>query len=621
MESETAKAAVEAALSQTNFSAYDWVIVGAYLLISVFIGLKVKKYATSMSTYVTAGRSLGTCLGIATMTGTELGLITVMYSAQKGFTGGFAAFHIATVAGIVTFVIGFTGFVVYRLRAMEVLTIPEFYEKRFGRNTRIVGGIMLAFGGILNMGLFLKVGSMFIVGITGMPQDGSALPAVMITLLTLVLIYTVLGGMLSVVLTDYIQFVVLSFGLLITCIIAISKLGWSNIFETVEKVMGQPGFDPTVEGAGFGVEYMVWMALIGMVSCAIWPTAVARALAADSPETVKKQYMWSSLSFLIRFLIPYFWGICALVYFKTQAPDLDELFLGDGENMNNLYAMPVFLGRILPVGLIGIISAAMIAAFMSTHDSYLLCWSSVITQDIVAPLMGDKITAKGRITMTRMIIVVIGLYILYWGLVYEGSEDIWDYMAVTGAIYFTGAVALLVGGLYWKGASSTGAMLALIAGCSAVLGLTPVQRSLRDILPGSVGSMPVTEIGKAHITVKDANFTPDSLVGGKLHIISNGEWQEVKVVSNSKSRIGVKPWGSKFTPKEGDEFSYYIGIPGTRVGLLTVAFTIIVFFAGSLAVPDRSPPSESGGDTSRQEPTGEDSAAETANTDEEGGDA
>ena len=58
------------------------------------------------------------------------------------------------------------------------------------------------------------------------------------------------------------------------------------------------------------------------------------------------------------------------------------------------------------------------------------------------------------------------------------KEDLWDYMAVTGAIYFTGAFALLVGGLYWKRASRTGAAAALLAGCSSVLGLGPVQEIL-----------------------------------------------------------------------------------------------------------------------------------------------
>jgi len=220
-------------LSDTNFTALDWIIVILYPLISVGIGIYVRKFIKNMRDFVTAGRNLGLWLGIATMTGTELGLITVMYSAQKGFTGGFAAFHIAVAAMIATFMVGLTGFIVYRLREMKVLTIPEFYEKRFDRKTRILGGIMMVLGGILNMGLFLKVGSMFIVGITGLSATSWALPAVMIFLITLVLIYTVLGGMISVVIADYVQFVVLSVSLLTITFIAISRLGWHNIFDTV----------------------------------------------------------------------------------------------------------------------------------------------------------------------------------------------------------------------------------------------------------------------------------------------------------------------------------------------------------------------------------------------------
>jgi SSS family solute:Na+ symporter len=240
---------------------------------------------------------------------------------------------------------------------------------------------MLALGGILNMGLFLKVGSMFIVGITGMSAESQALPWVMTLLLLLVLVYTVLGGMISVIITDYVQFVVLSFGILVTTYICIQKLGWTHIMESLEATRGASSFNPLDEGSGFGWSYVAWMAMLGLVSCAIWPTAVARALAMESTQAVKRQYMWSSASFMIRFLIPCFWGICAFVYFSEQAPELGTLFIpteGGVETANNLYAMPIFLGRILPAGLVGLITAAMIAAFMSTHDSYLLCWSSVI---------------------------------------------------------------------------------------------------------------------------------------------------------------------------------------------------------------------------------------------------
>jgi SSS family solute:Na+ symporter len=462
---------------ETNFGLLDWGVVAAYLLGSLVIGLYVRKYVSNMTDFVVAGRGVRTALGVATMTGTEMGLITVMYSAQKGFVGGFAAFHIAVVAAVVTFLVGATGFIVCRLRELKVLTIPEFYELRFGRKTRILGGVMLALGGILNMGLFLKVGSMFIVGITGM-EEGAALAGVMVILLLLVLVYTVLGGMISVIVTDYVQFVVLAFGLLLTCGLAVQMLGWENIFRTVIAHKGEAGFNPLLEGT-FGIEYVVWMCFLGLISCAVWQTAVIRALAAESAAVVKKQYMWSSVSFLIRFLVPYFWGICAFV-FVMQTPELKEMFFPAGEGAqatDNLYAMPLFLGKLLPTGLIGLVTAAMLAAFMSTHDSYLLCWSSVITQDIIAPLKGSMAT-KGRIRLTRALIVVIGLYILYWGLVYSGTEDVWDYMAVSGAIYFTGAFSLLAFGLYWKRASSTGAVMALCSGLSAILGLGPVQKAL-----------------------------------------------------------------------------------------------------------------------------------------------
>lgn len=485
-------------LEDTNFSAIDWVIVILYPLISLAIGLYVARFIKNMRDFVVAGRGLGVCLGIATMTGTELGLITVMYSAQKGFTGGFAAFHIALAAGIVTFLVGLTGFLVYRLREMQVLTIPEFYEKRFDRKTRILGGIMMALGGILNMGLFLLVGSKFIVGITGLAAESWALPIVMIFLIGLVLAYTCLGGMISVVIADYIQFVVLSFGLLLTCFMAVSKLGWTDIVSGVSEHMGPRGFDPTVAESGFGWEYIIWMGFVGLVSCGIWPTAVARALAMDSPAAVKRQYMFGSISFLIRFLIPYFWGICAFV-FIMQSDSLQEIFFPAGypppeklpegvKAMDNLYAMPLFLGRVLPAGIIGIITAGMVAAFMSTHDSYLLCWSSVLTQDVIAPICesrGIELKARTRVMISRGLIVLIGLYVLYWGLIYTGSDDIWDYMAVTGAIYFTGAFALLLGGLYWKAASRDGAFLALLFGMIALLGLSPVQGWLGIDVPAA----------------------------------------------------------------------------------------------------------------------------------------
>ena len=620
------ESALTNATSQTNFGTLDWVIVVVYLLLSVGVAFFVKRYAGNMTNFVSAGRAVGTWLGIATLTGTEMGLITVMYSAQKGFTSGFAAFHIGVIAGIVAFLIGVTGFIVVRLREHEVLTIPEYYEKRFGRRTRILGGIMLAFGGLLNMGLFLKVGAMFIVGITGMVPDSVAVNTVMVVLLALVLVYTVIGGMISVVITDYIQFVILSVGILVAGWLAIESVGptpgfwvgWDNLFETVRTHKGEAGFNPVAADSSFGFEYVAWMFFLGIVNCALWPTAVARALAMESTTALKRQYTWSSISFAIRMIIPNLLGVCAFVFVMTKAPDLQAVFFpeeADVKAVDNLYAMPIFLGRILPAGLIGLITAAMIAAFMSTHDGYLLCWSTVITQDVIAPLFKERLDNPTRIKITRVLIVLIGLYILYWGLFYTGEEDIWDYMAVTGAIYFTGAFSLLFGGLYWHRASSTGAVLALLVGITAVLGLGPVQKAVHTFIPGSIAERNITAIDDTTIEFEafkepdevEESFVRDMVVdfvmtpfeqarpwrfnGLKswIAVVRNesGQAQAVEIRTSDPDAVKVRAWPEDFEPQVGDTVSFYKPLSGARVGLMTIGFTLFVFILGSLIFPDR----------------------------------
>ena len=91
------------------------------------------------------------------------------------------------------------------------------------------------------------------------------------------------------------------------------------------------------------------MIILGFVSCVIWPTATTRALAMKDHHAVKKQYLWSSRSFLIRFIIPCFLGIAAYVYIDggyLSGVDLSS-------KTDQLKAMPLLLKNILPVGLLG----------------------------------------------------------------------------------------------------------------------------------------------------------------------------------------------------------------------------------------------------------------------------
>ena len=145
---------------------------------------------------------------------------------------------------------------------------------------------------------------------------------------------------------------------------------------------------------------------------------------------------------------------------------------------------------------------------MSTHDSYLLCWSSVLTEDVINPLYGGKLKDKIRLKITRIIIFLIGVFLLIWSLWYPLGQDLWDYMAISGAIYFTGAFALLGVGLYWKKASTVGAYLALLGGLSAMSGLGPIKENLGP----KINSLSSAELGLFTIVLSVSLLIFGSLV-------------------------------------------------------------------------------------------------------------
>ena len=479
-------------LYQTNFTALDWCIVAAYLLISIFVGIWANRYVGSLSGYLVAGRTLRIRLALATMTGTEIGLVTVMYSAELGFVQQYASLYLALYEMTVLLIVGLTGFVVYRLRQTEVMTIPEYYAQRYSQGVRVLGGIMMVLSGVLNMGLFLKAGSLFLVSVTGLEGE-LTLKLIMTALLLLVLFYTVLGGMVSVVITDLIQFVVLGTAMVIVTLFVVNEIGFDGLEAVVSVHNGYvdptQSVNPSGMGDAIGPGNMLVQGVVLFVALMLWPAGASRTLAVRTPEIAQQLYLWSSIPFLARRTLPVLWGIGAFAFFASQ-PELNAQFQEAIEttDLNTQAAMPLFLAKIIPTGLLGIVTAGMVAAFMSTHDSYLLCWSGVVTQDIVAPLSGG-LTQRQRILVTRISIVVIGLLLLLWGLWYEVSSNLWQYMAVTGTVYLSGVFPVVVGGLYWKRSSSVGAYLALLGGLTGILAMGPCVEFLNGLLgPGTLRS-------------------------------------------------------------------------------------------------------------------------------------
>ncbi len=487
-------------LTDTNFTNLDWVIVAIYLSTSIAIGIWANRFVGNLSDYLVAGRTLRIRLALATMTGTELGLVTVMYSSELGFTQHFASLYLSVIEGGALLIVGATGIVVFKLRQSLVLTIPEYYERRYSRGVRVLGGIMMVLAGVLNMGLFLKAGSEFLTSISGLPE-GLYLKWIMTGLLLLVLFYTVLGGMVSVVITDLIQFLVLGAGMIIVTLYVLASIGLDGLTSVagsadcyLDPFQSQNPSQLGARSQGIGLLTITVQAVVISTAIMLWPAGASRTLSVKTPETAQKLYLYSTIPFLARRALPVFWGLGAYYFFFSGAGShLSESLLEaiDNDTISARSAMPLFLAKIIPTGLLGLVTAGMVAAFMSTHDSYLLCWSGVVTQDIIAPLFGP-LTQRQRILITRLGIVIIGALLLIWGLWYELEGNLWGYMAITGTIYLAGVLPVVVCGLYWKPASVTGAYLSLLGGLVGIWALEPGVRQLRTWIAPSVESGHVT---------------------------------------------------------------------------------------------------------------------------------
>src|SRR5436190_23540054 len=117
-----------------HLSIPDWIIILVYLAGCMFAGLWMRRFVRGVEDFAVAGREMNVNLGIASLAATELGLVTIMYTAQLGFEKGFAGAVIGVIMALAMWIVGRTGFVIEPLRKSGVMTIPELFEKRFGKN-------------------------------------------------------------------------------------------------------------------------------------------------------------------------------------------------------------------------------------------------------------------------------------------------------------------------------------------------------------------------------------------------------------------------------------------------------------------------------------------------------
>jgi SSS family solute:Na+ symporter len=519
----------------SHFTFLDGVLTALSLAVTLWIGIYARRWVGKLEDYLVASRGMGLYIGTASLVSTEIGIITYMYLAQFGFLAGFSAFIVGLITIAVCFAVGRTGFVITRLREMRILTVPEFFERRYARGVRVLAGLLMAFGGSLNLGIFPIIEARFLNIVTGI--DARYVAWTMGGLLLLALVYTALGGMVSLVFTNYIQYVLLAAGTIVITVACLWATGWSDMTRAVQQRLGDGGFDP-FRSPDLGLAFILWQILLWTALMTVWQSVAQRALSTTDAKTGEKVFRLTSVLFLGRAVIPMAWGIAALAYFgraglspspvdetprmemQRLGGELDARFQSDldagrlerllprVERLERLateqgaeaerraararreeiglVAMPWMLASILPTGLVGLMLAGMLAASLSTYAGYFLGWSAIIAQDITGPFLPRGFSDRGKLLLTRITVVALAMFITVWSLVYHVPGPAYFYLQVTANLFMAPTLITIVAGLYWERASAAGAYLSFVLGALASLGYLVPHVGLSVATAGSL---------------------------------------------------------------------------------------------------------------------------------------
>lgn len=424
-----------------QFSLIDWLMIASLLTFFAYIGFRARARSASVDEFLVMGRRLGPYWGVATLAAAETGLVTFVYFAEESYLGGFSALMLPIIGAAMMLFVGCNGFVVKKLRELEMRTVPEFLETHFSPGVRSIAGLATFVVGVLNMGIFLQVEATFLAIVMGIPEGQTLI--FMAVLLIVVVAYTVLGGMYCVVLTDVVQFVmiVLSAGLT-TWVVIRAAGGWHGMTAAVTANYGRAGYE-FWKSPRYGTLFLSWTALYYLSGWSTWQPVVARVLSMKDINNALKLFRICSMFMFLRGAIPMIWGIGALVIL--------------GKTSNSTMSLAHALVKIMPSGIVGLACVGFVSATMSTFSSYLLAFSSILLQDAIGPRLKKQLTPAQRVRGVQCGVVLIGIFIYAWAALYHLPETVFRFITLTGSLSYAATVTVLIGGMYWKRASTSGA--------------------------------------------------------------------------------------------------------------------------------------------------------------------
>jgi len=469
-----------------NMSIFDWAIIAGVLVFLVIAAQYTRKYATSVPNFLAAGRCAGRYL-IAVAGGIAgWGAISAVGDFEKHLKAGFSIQWWFLLLFVANLVASISGWMIYRFRQARCLTAPQFFEQRYSRRFRIYAGFLCWLSGIMNFGLFPAVGAKFFIFFCGLPPTFivagitvSTFVAVMLLLLGISLYFLFIGGQIAVIVTDFLQGIICNVCFIIFIVALFFIFRWSQVTEALSNVpVGESMFHPfqASQTKDFNAWFYIIVAISLFYTWVIGGGAQGYDVSAKNPHEARMGRVinyWRAVGQQLAIILIPIAAFTVMHHpdFAIQAEKAKTIIAEiAGRNAQETSALqgqattPVALAMVLGKGLMGVLCAIMLCAFITTHDTYMQAWGSIFIQDVVLPFRKKPLTAQQHIKLLRFSIFGVALFIFLFGWLYRQNEYILMFMAFTGTIYSAGAGISMIGGLYWKRGTTAAAWTAMTLG-------------------------------------------------------------------------------------------------------------------------------------------------------------
>ena len=456
-----------------TFGVIDYVIVAVYAIVIIALGFyfsRSKSKEKNEEDYFLTGKSLPWWAIGASLIAANISAEQYIGMSGSGFAGGLAIASYEFMAALTLIIVG--KFFLPIFIKQGIYTIPEFVEKRFSTNLKTILALFwLALFIFVNLTSVMFLGGKAIDTVVG-TGDGSLIMPAIIIIAVIAVAYSLYGGLAAVAWTDVIQVVLLVLGGIITTIFALKAVTPdSSIISGISHVsdVASDKFDMILsrDNPEYNNLPGIYVLIGGLwvANLYYWgfnQYIIQRALAAKSITEAQRGIVFAAfLKMLIPFIvvIP---GIIAYVLYTEGAPGAAEAFqLPDG-TLNNDKAFPWLISTLLPVGLKGLVLAALVAAIVSSLASMLNSISTIFTMDIYKPYINSKATSKQYVNVGRITAVVALFIAILISPLLSSMDQMFQYIQEYTGLVSPGILAVFIMGLFWKKATNKGATWGIV---------------------------------------------------------------------------------------------------------------------------------------------------------------